>query len=64
VKEPIERGSGFAQAEPTAIEQDTRDIDDRERLAEEARAQAERMAKELRAAKVPIEAEPPTGYRP
>ena len=43
---------------------DTRDVDDPARLAEEARAQADKMAADLRAAKVPIETEPPTAYTP
>lgn len=45
-------------------ENDTRDVDDPARLAEEARAQADKMAAALRAAKAPIETEPPTVYRP
>jgi hypothetical protein len=43
---------------------DTRDVNDPARLADEARAQVEKHAAELRAANVPIETEPPTTYRP
>lgn len=43
---------------------DTRDLDDPSRLAEEARDQREKMAAELRGAKVPIETEPATVYKP
>lgn len=43
---------------------DTRDVDDPARLADEARALAAKHAAELRAAKVPIETEPPTVYEP
>jgi hypothetical protein len=45
-------------------EDDARDKDDPQRLAEEARAQVERQTAELRKAKVPIETEPPSVYRP
>ena len=41
-----------------------RAIDDPVRLAAEAREQIEKQAKELRDARVPIEIEPPTVYRP
>jgi hypothetical protein len=44
--------------------EDTRDLNDRERLKEEARSQVEKHAAELRAAQVPIETEPPTAYEP
>lgn len=44
--------------------QDTRDRDDPARLAEEARAQVEKQAADLRAVKVPIETEPPAAFRP
>lgn len=44
--------------------EDPRDRDDKERLADEARQQVERTSAELRKAKVPIETEPPTAYRP
>jgi hypothetical protein len=40
------------------------DKDDPGRLADEARQQVERMSADLRKAKVPIETEPPTAYRP
>jgi hypothetical protein len=43
---------------------DARDPDDPARLADEARALIEKQAADLRAAKVPIETEPPTVYRP
>ena len=43
---------------------DTRDKDDPERLADEARALIEKHAAEIRAANVPIETEPPATYRP
>lgn len=43
---------------------DTRDRDDPARLADEARANIEKQAADLRATKVPIETEPPTAYRP
>jgi hypothetical protein len=43
---------------------ETRDVDDRTRLAEEARTHIEERAADLRAAKVPIETEPPTVFRP
>jgi hypothetical protein len=43
---------------------ETRDIDDRSRLAEEARTHIEKQAADLRAAKVPIETEPLTVFRP
>ncbi len=43
---------------------DTRDPNDPERLADEARAQVQKQAAELRAAKAPTETEPPTVYRP
>ena len=43
---------------------DTRDIDDPARLADEARAHIDEMAADVRAATVPIETEPPTLYRP
>lgn len=43
---------------------DTSDIDDPSRLVEEAAAQREKMAAELRAAALPIETEPVTIYRP
>ena len=51
---------------PTAASRptDTRDIDDPERLAEEARDQREKMAAELRAASLRIDIEPATTYRP
>lgn len=42
---------------------DTRALDDPDRLADEAKAQMEKHAADLRAAKVPIETEPPTVYR-
>ncbi|MGH2378588.1 MAG: hypothetical protein ACRDGT_08925 [Candidatus Limnocylindria bacterium] len=51
-------------AEASRAEREERDKDDPERLAEEARAQVERMSADLRKAKVPIETEPPTAYRP
>jgi hypothetical protein len=44
--------------------EDARDLNDRERLKEEARAQVEKHAAELRAANVAIETEPPAAYRP
>ena len=44
--------------------EDTRDLNDRERLTEEAETQVEKHAADLRAAKVPIETDPPAGYRP
>jgi hypothetical protein len=44
--------------------EDERDKDDPGRLAEEACAQVERQTAELRKAKVPIETEPPSVYRP
>ena len=43
---------------------ETRDKDDPELLAEQAREQVAKLAAELRAAKVPIETEPPPSYRP
>lgn len=43
---------------------DPRDIDDPSRLVEEAAAQREKMAAELRSAELPIETEPATIYRP
>ena len=43
---------------------DPRDLNDPARLAEEARAQIEKYAAEIRAAKSPIETEPPTIFRP
>ncbi len=45
-------------------DEDARDKDDPERLAEEAKAQVEKQAADIRAAKVPIEIEPPTSFRP
>ena len=48
----------------TAPPADARDPDDPSRLAEEARAQRETMAAELRSAPLPIEIEPVTTYRP
>ena len=42
---------------------DTRDIDDPARLVEEAAAQREKTAAELRVAPLPIETEPATTYR-
>jgi hypothetical protein len=45
-------------------EEDTRDRDDRARLADEAEAQVKKQAADIRAAKVPIETEPPVAYRP
>jgi hypothetical protein len=42
--------------------EDTRDLNDRQRLKEEAETQVEKHATDLRAAKVPIETEPPTVY--
>jgi hypothetical protein len=44
--------------------EDLRDRDDKERIADEAKQQVERMSAELRKAKVPIETEPPAAYRP
>lgn len=49
-------------SDPTAG--DARDIDDPTRLVEEAAAQREKMAAELRSAELPIETEPATIYRP
>ena len=46
------------------MDQDKRERDDPARLADEARAQIEKQAADLRAAKVPIETEPPATYRP
>ena len=43
---------------------DARDADDPSRLAEEARAQREKTAAELRSTPLPIETEPATTYRP
>lgn len=43
---------------------DTRDVNDPQRLAEEARALVEKQATEIRGADVPIATEPPTAYRP
>lgn len=43
---------------------DQRAFDDPARLADEAREQREKMASDLRSAKVPIETEPATTYRP
>ena len=43
---------------------ETRDKDDPALLAEQARDQVAKLAAELRAAKVPIETEPPSSYRP
>jgi len=40
------------------------DIDDPDLLARQAREQIEKQAAEIRAARVPIETEPPTIYRP
>jgi len=42
---------------------DARDVADPSRLADEARAQREKMAAELRSTPVPIETEPATTYR-
>jgi hypothetical protein len=44
--------------------EDTRDLNDRERLKEEARTQVAKHAAELRAATVPIETEPSAAYEP
>ncbi len=44
--------------------QDPRPIDDPLRLADEARADREKAAAELRAARIPIDTEPATTYRP
>jgi hypothetical protein len=44
-------------------ESDERDVDDPVRLAHEARENTEKAATELRAARVPIETEPPTLFR-
>lgn len=44
--------------------EETRDLNDPRRLEDETRAQVEKQAAELRAAKVPPETEPPTVYRP
>ncbi|CAN5151860.1 hypothetical protein BH18CHL2_BH18CHL2_02630 [soil metagenome] len=41
-----------------------RGVDDPARLAVEAREQIEKQAKELREARIAIETEPPTVYRP
>lgn len=54
------REEGPEQSKPA----DPRDLDDPSRLADEAREGREKMAAELRAAKVPIETEPATVYRP
>ena len=63
-REVIER-SEAAQAGDANSEPDERvDKDDPARLADEARQQIERSAAELRKAKVPIETEPPSTYRP
>ena len=43
--------------------EDTRDLNDRERLNEEAKTQVEKHAADLRAATVAIETEPPAPYR-
>jgi len=43
---------------------DERQIDDRDRLAEEARRQVEQHAQEIRKASVPMETEPAATYRP
>jgi hypothetical protein len=43
---------------------ETRQIDDRSRLTDEARTLVEKQAADLRAAKVPIATEPPTVFRP
>lgn len=51
-------------AGPSATPADPRGPDDPARLADEAREQREKMAAELRAARVPIETEPVTTYRP
>jgi len=49
---------------PASLPTDTRDIDDPQRLAEEARDQREKMSSELRAASLRIDVEPATTYRP
>ena len=46
------------------VKADTRDKDDPARLADEAREQVQRLARELRGTKVPIETEPPAIFRP
>jgi hypothetical protein len=43
---------------------DERPIDDPARLADEARELVRKQAEEIRAARVPIETEPPTAFRP
>lgn len=42
---------------------DARGVDDPSRLADEARAQREKLAAELRSTALPIETEPATTYR-
>jgi len=47
-----------------AVAVDEKDIDDPALLAKQARETAEKQASDLRAARVSIEVEPPTTYRP
>jgi len=60
----IERSEAARHGDADASRVEREEQDDQARLAEEARALVERQAAELRAAKVPIETEPPTVYRP
>ena len=56
-----------SEYDPRALSEErseTRDLNDPARLADEAKAQMEKQAADLRAAKVPTPTEPPTVYRP
>jgi hypothetical protein len=53
-----------SEREPVPQQEDTRPIDDRARLADEARAIVEKNATEIHKQRVPIATEPPTVYRP
>lgn len=46
------------------MQESERHVDDPERLAEEAEAQIEKQAADIRAAKVPIETDLPASFRP
>ncbi|HUG05790.1 MAG TPA: hypothetical protein VMQ78_04565 [Candidatus Limnocylindria bacterium] len=60
----MEEKARQSDREPTAQQADPRPIDDRTRLADEARATVEKNATETRKQRVPIASEPPTVYRP
>lgn len=56
--------SGYDPRAMADEDADTRDLNDRTRLAEEAATQMKKHAADLRAANVAIETEPPAAYRP